>query len=348
MQFAISNSSFIGTNTDGVYIWGVQSEVSSASSPSIYVPKVNSQIVSSAVKTVSPGIVYSSGIFDEVTYNTGSGVVVNLYQYSQSFSNWTKSTGVTSITDNTAIAPDGTLTASTVVSNTASNQYITLTGVGIISGKTYTRSIYAKAGTVNYIIFEEYDTSGGPTYFDLVNGTIYSVFAGDTAVIQNVGNGWYRCAVTRTYSASNSLTGTFYVGGQWGNGPGGTLYLWGAQWELASTASIYQPIVTSVTPNFSNRTDKQGNNYNPNIYDEMAATFTWTFTASTVGYSSTGWQGIQSKFTGGLADSNYFDTSSFWGSNKEDYASITAVFPTTYNISNVYLGPVDAAANGGW
>jgi hypothetical protein len=155
---------------------------------------------------------------------------------------------------------------------------------------------------------------------------------------------------TGQYFQFNLLNGITSSANTYTGDGASSIYLWGAQVEQGSTATIYVPTGANAVPApaFVSRADSSGNLYNPNYFDEVAGTFTWTFTASTVGYSSTGWQGIQSKFTGGLADSNYFDTSSFWGSVKEDYASITAVFPTTYNISNVYLGPVDAAANGGW
>jgi hypothetical protein len=217
------------------------------------------------------GTLLVNGVFDEVTFSSTSPTITNLYKYTQSLSNWAKSAGVTSITDNSVIAPDGTLTASTVTSNTSTNQYIYLTGVGITAGQTYTRSIYARAGTQTTLVFEEYDTAGGPTVFNLSNGTITSTLAGDTSSIQNAGNGWYRCIVTRTYSASNSLTGTFYVGGSWGLGSGGTLYLWGAQWELGSSASTYQGIAaagTLVTPTWATRTVPD-TVYTTGVFDEV-------------------------------------------------------------------------------
>ena len=121
------------------------------------------------------------------------------------------------------------------------------------------------------MIFEQYDTNGGPTIFNLSNGTVTSTLAGDTASIIDVGNGWYRCITTRTYSQSNAMTGTFYVGGSWGAGPGGTLYLWGAQWELGSQATIYVPTGANAipAPTFAQRTEVSGNVYVKGIYDEV-------------------------------------------------------------------------------
>ena len=335
MQLAISNSSFIGNDVNGVYIWGIQSEVSSASSPSIYVPKVNSQIVSSAVKTVSPGIVYTSGALDEVTYNSTAPVIKNLLSYSQDFTNavWLPQGPNTTITTNIAQAPDGTQTATRLQMPVGAGTYM-----GQIfsakAGNTYTFSVYIISNGIPTLslIFEDTLGSGIPIVSTNVSATTI----------------WTRYSVTYTATQTKTYYVTF---DNQGNSVATDVLIWGAQLELGSTATIYQgttlPNTLVATP-FVSRADSSGNLYNPNYFDEVASTFTWTFTASTVGYGSTGWQGIQSKFTGGLADSNYFDTSSFWGSVNENYASITAVFPTTYNISNVYLGPVDAAANGGW
>ena len=339
MQLAILNSGFIGTNTDGVYIWGIQSEVSSAGSPSIYVPKVNNVIASPpGVKTVAPGNVYTSGVLDEVTYNTQSGVVKNLLGYSQDFTQaayWSGAGNGVTYTTSTVLGPDNLTYATLATITTTYNA--TRQSVSVTPNTQYTFSFFALRGTASNLVYSIYDItnsaniSAGVSYYNQTNASL-----------------WSRIVVPFTTPAGCVSVGVYP---ERDNGASGTVYLWGAQLELGSTATIYQGTTlpnTLVETPFVSRADSSGNLYNPNYFDEVASTFTWTFTASTVGYGSTGWQGIQSKFTGGLADSNYFDTSSFWGSVKEDYASITAVFPTTYNISNVYLGPVDAAASGGW
>jgi len=73
-----------------------------------------------ASRILNSGTQLTAGYFDEVTYNPNSTAVVNLYDYSQDFSQsrWTKANST--LTVNTAVAPDGTLTASTL---TSVNQY---------------------------------------------------------------------------------------------------------------------------------------------------------------------------------------------------------------------------------
>jgi hypothetical protein len=372
------NANFAGDGTSGVYLWGAQ--VESNNTASIYVPMGNGVITPAAkAKTVSPGIVYTSGALDEVTYNTQSGVVKNLLAYSQQIGNgsfWTVSAPKASVGSTTIIAPDGTATATQIIEDNTTSQYkgTSFSSVNSVTfnatvnnSLTYTISVFAKSISNRNleIVCKETGTFSRQSYvgFSLTTGTVMytSAFNGITVNSTNIvpaGNGWNRCIVTYTlggaatgqYFQFNLLNGITSAANTYTGDGASSIYLWGAQVEQGSTATIYTPTGANATPApaFVSRVDSSGNLYNPNYFDEVAATFTWTFTASTVGYSSTGWQGIQSKFTGGLADSNYFDTSSFWGSNKEDYASITAVFPTIYNISNVYLGPVDAAANGGW
>jgi len=81
--------------------------------------------------------------------------------------------------------------------------------------------------------------------FDLDNGTVDTQTQG-TGTIQEVGNGWYRCAVTATASASantnfniflldDSKSSTF-------TGTGAeTLIVWGAQVEVGATPSSFIP-----------------------------------------------------------------------------------------------------------
>ena len=357
IQLFISSSGFIGNDVNGVYIWGLQSEVSSASSPSIYVPKVNNVIASPpGVKNVAPGNVYTSGVLDEVTYNPSYAYTTNFIPNSNNIPvEWNYLVNATPITTST-LAPDGSATAVKLTSSNTSSGYVfmaTSAGVYDISVPgLYTFSIYAKAAEWNMIRL-----SNGPVgtvNFNLSTGQLINVTANyTTGTITSVGNGWYRISGT----CSSEAWGTFYVaigtntnfsvqssvGGQ-------GVYLWGPQFELGVTPTIYEATGPSgvPAPTFASRADNQGNLYSPNYYDEITSQITWTFTATSVGYGGTGLYGVQSKFTGGLVDNNYFDQYSWWGSNSQNYPSITAIFPTTYYVSTVYLGPVNSAASGGW
>ena len=176
----------------------------------------------------------------------------NLFGYTEDFSNafWFKD-GVT-ITSNSITAPNGTLTADSLIENTANSQHY----VGVTSGLTltaapYTISAYLKKANRDWASLGLYNgTDSKNAWFNLNTGTIGTINAGVTATITDVGNGWYRCSVTRTMAAvSNNFVGILPaisdgVSTYIGNGLVG-VYCWGAQLELGSTATTYQPIATT-------------------------------------------------------------------------------------------------------
>jgi hypothetical protein len=174
----------------------------------------------------------------DATRTNSAGVIErtpwNLFQDSEMFStaNWAKINS--SVSANTTTAPNGTLTADTLVENTANSIHIAIqTPAGQISGNTYTASIYAKAAGRSWIGLLNNAGGTGNAFFDLSNGTVGTVLTG-SAQIQSVGNGWYRCSITfvptltgnfniqvRIASADNVPTYT-------GNGTSG-IFIWGAQ-----------------------------------------------------------------------------------------------------------------------
>ncbi len=178
----------------------------------------------------------------------------NLLTYSEDFSNsiWTKVTG--SISANATIAPDGTLTGDAFTPAAVSGLPYTQQNATSSVTVTYTWSVYLKSNGYQWAFLDAYDGSNHRSYFDLTNGVVGSVASGNTSTITSVGNGWYRCSLTR----SPSITSVAYAvavatsnGGisMTGNGVSG-IYLWGAQLEAvtyqttprtynATTAAVY-------------------------------------------------------------------------------------------------------------
>lgn len=174
----------------------------------------------------------------------------NLLTHSEQFDNaaWTKSNAT--ITANTTTAPDGTTTADKLVENTANANHTTTWATTLTSGTTYTLSVYAKAAERTQVVVQTSNIGNWAasvlTIFNLSNGTISL----GTGTITPLANGWYRCSITATFGAANATGGINVLPASagavtyLGDGVSG-IYVWGAQLELASTATTYQRIVTA-------------------------------------------------------------------------------------------------------
>lgn len=180
----------------------------------------------------------------------------NLFINSAAFNLWNQTN--TTVTANTTTAPDGTTSADTWTRNSTSSSYIGQSISKSASALTYTQSVYAKKNVGNYIAIRM--QGAYPARADLVanlnTGTIsttasgVSGFTSASGGIQNVGNGWYRITLSATtdtatvvamYISFNSGGGVLDATDTVSNSSG---YLWGAQFEQASTASSYIPTTT--------------------------------------------------------------------------------------------------------
>ena len=178
----------------------------------------------------------------EVVPNSGCGSwlmenqATNLITQSEDFSNasWTK-TGLT-VNSNSAISPDGNLNASLITMSTGGygSVYTTTTS---ISGTTYTSSVYGKKGNQNYLSLE-YRVGAFPGNADAVFDLNTGVVTSGTGIIEDVGNGWYRCSVTKVSTSSSAL---LIIGRGISGSSNDTVYLYGAQLEQQSYATSLIP-----------------------------------------------------------------------------------------------------------
>jgi hypothetical protein len=170
----------------------------------------------------------------------------NLLLRSQEFGTWTTE-DILSVTDNSVAAPNGTITASLVIPNTANNDH-SIYRIPGLSGALQTFSVYAKAAGYNYVFLgynNNNDNEG--VFFNLQNGTVSKNTSSMSATIESAGNGWYRCSVTYsvgfTYTiCCTSQNGTSIV--HTGDGTSG-IYLWGAQLSVGPYPLDYTPTTSA-------------------------------------------------------------------------------------------------------
>lgn len=173
----------------------------------------------------------------------------NLLTYTENFDEFgsTWSVAFSTLSANAALAPNLTFTAEKLVEDTHTSFHYLNCSATIPTSTDVTFSLYAKPAGRNNV---ELNIGGALTHyarFDVSGGSLISSSNASATSITSAGNGWYRIAmVFQDATALNTVliaiqdTSAFYLG----DGSSG-LYIWGAQLEVASSVTAYQPVYSS-------------------------------------------------------------------------------------------------------
>ena len=269
VRTASSTSEYIALQIDNsntqncdILVWAPQLEVGTF--PTSYIPTPATFVSRSTSATYydANGIIQTAGpdvARDDAYFPDADGVFrpaglllegsgTNLVTNSEDFSVWS-SANITVTADNIA-APDGATTADLFTTSSNGICY-RKRGVTLAAGGTHCISVFAKAGTTDWIWLEAtaYDTVQR-AFFQLTgSGILGALSPGSTSYIQALPNGWYRCSFT--FSTTTDLSGDLTVGlaasdGERSVTSGTTAYFWGAQLEASPYPTSYIP--TDATP----------------------------------------------------------------------------------------------------
>jgi hypothetical protein len=202
----------------------------------------------------------------------------NLLLRSQDFTTTWSTASTSTVVANSTIAPDGTLTADTVIPTATPGNHYVVQSVTRTAG-SYTYTFYAKPAGYNFVAVQIRDLAGTfkSAEFNLSTGTVVASTSALATGITNAGNGWYRCTFVFDAGTGAGLPNdAIFIGsaaGTWnsgftGNGTSG-VFLYGAQLEAGSFATSYIPTVGSTVLRNADVATMTGTNFtswfNPSV-----------------------------------------------------------------------------------
>jgi hypothetical protein len=263
----------IVADTDSIEVWGAQLE--QRSSVTAYTPTTTQPITNYVPVLQSAANNVARFDHNPVT-GESLGLLIeeqrtNLLVRSEEFDNASWNKERVSITANTIVAPDGTLTAEKIVEDLNNNSHRVIQAVsGLTPLATYAISFYLKKGerTVAYIQDGGAGLTNSASLFNLDTGVATKGPNSSHVSVQMtpVSNGWFRC--TLVYQVPAGITSVswilgIFVGGftvYTGDGYSG-IYIWGAQLEAGAFPTSYIPTVASQVTRSADAASMTGANF---------------------------------------------------------------------------------------
>lgn len=205
-------------------------------------------------------ITFSRGSLGTVTDSTGRVTYApnNLFRYSEQLDNAAWTLNAATIIANTTTAPDGNLTADTLLATAGTGTIprfsdVSLTLLGY--GTNYIASVYVKPNTYNFV--QIYINNQGTEWCNFtLTGAGTAVSNGSSvANIQALANGWYRISMQYTAGVSNdrrpffmlAASGTATRAQTWNPAGYESVYFWGAQLEAVTYQTTPRTYIATTT-----------------------------------------------------------------------------------------------------
>jgi hypothetical protein len=300
---AVRNQSATWAGTETVILWGAQLE--QRSSVTAYTPTTTAPITN-----YIPVLQTAAANVARFDHNPATGESLgllieeqrtNLLLRSAEFNDAAWVGPNRTITANTAIAPDGALTADKAVSTAVSGQHAVNQFVTTAPNASYSFSLYVKAA--EYAVVRLLMDKDGAfvdritAEFNVSTGVITSAAvtagsaSGASAAIVSVGNGWFRCTISGTLSstAGTSVRCVTYINGD-GTYTGDDfsgIYIWGAQLEAGAFPTSHIPTVASQVTRQADAASMTGVNFS-SWYRQDAFTVVSEFRRDTTANTAAG------------------------------------------------------------
>jgi hypothetical protein len=190
--------------------------------------------------------VYNGSAWVKEGYLHEPEAATNLAPYSNDFSQWSEPTIATSGQTNSLTgAADATL-----LETTGGINRTFLTIANALANVETSFSVFAKAGTTDWIILYDLGYPSSAAWFDLASVAVGTVQTNASAIIEDLGGGWRRCSIQLKNPANYTPRLTIEVvtaDGDGGAANGENVYIYGAQREASSVPTSYIPTAAGST-----------------------------------------------------------------------------------------------------